>query len=75
MERNANTLLDALIHMHGLKNDAALSRKLQVASSVISKVRHGQPIGHSFLIRIHDFCGMGLNESRQLAGIEIPERV
>jgi hypothetical protein len=75
MERNANTLLDALIERHSLKNDAALSRKLQVAPPTISKIRHGMAIGDSFLIRIHDFCGMGLDESRELAGIKIPDHV
>ena len=48
-----NHLLDALIEKLHLKNDAALSRALEVAPPVISKIRHRRlPVGASLLIRI-----------------------
>jgi len=43
---NPNRLLDTLIERLRLKNDAALSRALEVAPPVISKIRHGRlPVG------------------------------
>jgi hypothetical protein len=41
VERN-NALIDVLIKTMSLKNDAALSRVLEVAPPVISKIRHGR---------------------------------
>jgi hypothetical protein len=50
-----NNLLDALIEKLSLKNDAALSRALEVAPPVISKIRHRRlPVGASLLIRMQD---------------------
>lgn len=41
-----NRLLDTLIVHLNLKNDAALSRALEVAPPVISKIRHNRlPVG------------------------------
>lgn len=48
-----NRLLDAIIERLNLKNDAALSRALEVAPPVISKIRHARlPVGASMLIRM-----------------------
>ena len=45
-----NNLLDTLIDKLHLKNDAALSRALEVAPPVISKIRHRRlPVGASLL--------------------------
>jgi hypothetical protein len=46
IDYDPNNLLDTLIkHLH-LKNDAALSRALEVAPPVISKIRHRRlPVG------------------------------
>lgn len=64
-----NKLLDALIEKLGLKNDAALSRALEVAPPVISKVRHRRlPVGASLLIRMHEETGMNVKELRALMG-------
>jgi hypothetical protein len=64
-----NKLLDALIEKLGLKNDAALSRALEVAPPVISKVRHRRlPVGASLLIRMHEETGMNVKELRSLMG-------
>lgn len=64
-----NNLLNALIQKLGLKNDAALSRKLEVAPPVISKIRHNRlPVGASLLIRMHEVSGLSIRELRRLMG-------
>jgi hypothetical protein len=64
-----NKLLDAVIEKLNLKNDAALSRQLEVGTSVISKIRHGRlPVSASLLIRVHEDTGFGINELRLLLG-------
>lgn len=62
-------LLDALIAHMRLKNDAALSRALDVAPPVISKIRHRLiPVGASMLIRMHEASGLSIHELRALMG-------
>lgn len=64
-----NKLIDALIKNIGLKNDAALSRALEVAPPVISKIRHRTlPVGASMLIRMHDLTGFDIKDLRTLMG-------
>jgi|JI10StandDraft_1071094.scaffolds.fasta_scaffold354029_2 hypothetical protein len=64
-----NTLLDTLIKTLGIKNDAALSRALEVAPPVISKIRHKiLPVGPSLLIRMHEESGISIKEIRALMG-------
>lgn len=64
-----NRLLDTLLQKMNLKNDAALSRMLEVAPPVISKIRHRRlPVGASLLIRIHETTGMSIRELRDLMG-------
>lgn len=64
-----NRLLDALIERLNLKNDAALSRALEVAPPVISKIRHARlPVGASMLIRMHEESGLSIRELRNLMG-------
>jgi hypothetical protein len=64
-----NKLLDALIERIGLKNDAALSRVLEVAPPVISKIRHRRlPVGASLLIRMHEVSELSIKELRELMG-------
>jgi hypothetical protein len=66
---NPNRLLDALIERMGLKNDGALSRKLKVATSVISNIRDGRmPVGASMLMWMHEATGISLCELRALLG-------
>lgn len=66
---NPDPLLDAVIkHLH-LKNDAALSRVLEVAPPVISKIRHRKlPIGASLLIRMHEVTDLSIKDLRGLMG-------
>jgi len=66
---NPNNLLNTIIERMKLKNDAALSRMLEVAPPVISKIRHGRlPVGASLLIRMHEETGMNIGELRELMG-------
>jgi plasmid maintenance system antidote protein VapI len=71
---DANTLLDAVIERLNLKNDAALSRAIEVAPPVISKLRHGKlTVSALLLIRLHDATGLPVNDLRALAGLPIPQ--
>ncbi|MBC7512877.1 MAG: hypothetical protein H7234_00385 [Herminiimonas sp.] len=64
-----NHLLDCLIAKLNLKNDAALSRALEVAAPVISKIRHRRlPVGASMLIRMHEISEMSIADLRELMG-------
>jgi plasmid maintenance system antidote protein VapI len=66
---NPDNLLDSLIERLNLKNDAALSRALEVAPPVISKIRHRRlPVGASMLIRMHEVSNMDIRELRDLMG-------
>jgi hypothetical protein len=65
-----NALLDFVIEHLELKNDAALSRALQVAPPVISKIRHGHlPIGNNMLCRISEATGIMVGALREWAGL------
>ena len=64
-----NRLLDALLQKMQLKNDAALSRMLEVAPPVISKIRHHRlPVSASLLIRMHEATGLTVGDLRFLMG-------
>jgi len=64
-----NRLLDTLIERLRLKNDAALSRALEVAPPVISKIRHGRlPVGAAMLIRMHEVSDLTIRDLRYLMG-------
>ncbi|MES2831134.1 MAG: hypothetical protein V4695_03980 [Pseudomonadota bacterium] len=64
-----NNLLDTLLKKMGLKNDAALSRALEVAPPVISKIRHRRlPVGASLLIRMHEVSQESIKDLRLLMG-------
>lgn len=62
-------LLDALIKHLDLKNDAALSRALELAAPLISKLRNdGLPVSAFVLIRMHEVSGLSVSELRRLMG-------
>jgi hypothetical protein len=66
---NPNRLLDTLLQNLRLKNDAALSRLLEVAPPVISKIRHHRlPVGASLLIRMHEVSELSIKDLRYLMG-------
>ncbi len=59
--------IESLKKLHNLKNDAALSRALGIAPTVISKLKSGAlTIGDSLLIKIHDTFDMPINAIRAL---------
>lgn len=64
-----NNLLESLIEKLNLKNDAALSRALEVAPPLISKIRHRRlPVGASLLIRMHEVSELSIQDLRHLMG-------
>ena len=64
-----DNLLATLIGKLNLKNDAALSRALEVAPPIISKIRHRRlPVGASLLIRMHEVSDLSIKELRALMG-------
>ncbi|RJG06631.1 hypothetical protein D3870_11965 [Noviherbaspirillum cavernae] len=64
-----NHLLESLIQKLNLKNDAALSRALEVAPPLISKIRHRRlPVGASLLIRMHEVSDLSIKDLRELMG-------
>ncbi|WP_136414898.1 MULTISPECIES: hypothetical protein [Oxalobacteraceae] len=64
-----NNLLESLIERLNLKNDAALSRALEVAPPLISKIRHRRlPVGASLLIRMHEVSDLSIKDLRHLMG-------
>lgn len=64
-----NRLLDVLRKNLKVKNDAALSRTLEVAPPVISKIRHRKlPVGAALLIRMHEVTGLNIIDLRYLMG-------
>jgi plasmid maintenance system antidote protein VapI len=64
-----NDLLDECIKLLHLRNDAALSRAVEVAPPVISKLRHGRlPFGDSIAIRLSELTGISAVELRDRAG-------
>ena len=69
-EYDPNRVLDAIIDKLNLKNDAALSRALEVAPPVISKIRHRTlPIGATILLRMHEVSDFSIRELRALMGV------
>jgi plasmid maintenance system antidote protein VapI len=66
---NPDRLLSSLIGKLNLKNDAALSRALEVSPPMISKVRHRRlPVTASLLIRMHEVSDISINDLRALLG-------
>lgn len=64
-----DNLLNTLIKQLQLKNDAALSRKLEVTPPIISNIRHRRfPINAPLLIRMHEVSGMSIRALRDLMG-------
>lgn len=66
-------LLDHVIKNQGLKNDAALSRLLEVAPPVISKLRSGVlTLGSTMILAIHESTGIKVSEIRSIGCVPGP---
>jgi len=62
-------LLDALLDKLRLKNDAALSRALEVPPPVISRIRRRRPhVGAAILLRMHEVSDLSIKDLRVLMG-------
>lgn len=71
-ENYPNGFLDSVIREQQLKNDAELSRLLQLAPSSISKIRHGRAeVSAEVLLRVHEAFGTPIAElkRRQSSGV------
>ncbi|WP_436144854.1 hypothetical protein [Duganella sp. LjRoot269] len=65
-----NQLIDHLLQKMRLKNDAALSRLLEVAPPVISKIRHHHlAVGASLIIRMMEKCDVTLAEVKSFLAV------
>lgn len=74
--KHDHELLDEARAYLGLKNDAALSRALEVAPPVISKIRHGRlPLGDSMLIRLHEATGWDIRTMKHKLGLQSVARL
>lgn len=63
---NINRMLDNIIAIKELKNDAALSFFLEVHPPVISKIRTGKlPFGPAMILRVHEKSGMSVPSIRR----------
>lgn len=68
-ELDPNGLLNKVIALMGLKNDAALARAFDLAPPVVSKIRHHRlPVGNSIILKCHEIAGMTLPEIRRYVG-------
>lgn len=69
LDYDPDRLLDVLIINFRVGNDSALARMLDVSPPIISKIRRRRtPVGASLLIRIHEVCGLEIDELRCLMG-------
>lgn len=61
--KEQNRLLDHLLRVMKLKNDAALGRRLGIAPPVVSKLRHGTSrVRDLLLINMHEESGLNIKD-------------
>lgn len=65
--KNVPKLIDTLRTRFEIKSDAALARELDIAPSVISKLRAGATLGPTVILSIHEHLGVPVKEIRALA--------
>ncbi|MDY7536831.1 hypothetical protein QN372_01960 [Undibacterium sp. RTI2.1] len=69
VQYDPNNLLNKLIDQLHLKNDAELSKMLEVAPPVISKIRHHKlSVGASLMISMHEISNISIKDLRALMG-------
>lgn len=62
-KKTPSDLIDLIIKKLDIKNDAALSRVLEVAPPVISKIRNDKlPVGATLIIRIHELTDISISD-------------
>ena len=63
----SHCLLDDVMARHQIRNDAELSRCLQLAPSSISKIRRRRvPVSDGVLLRVHDAFDIPIAELKRL---------
>jgi len=65
--KNVSKLMDTLRERFQIASDAALARELDIAPSVISKLRAGAKLGPTVILSIHEHLGVPVKEIRALA--------
>ena len=65
--KNVPKLIDTLRERFQITSDAALARELDIAPSVISKLRAGAQLGPTVIWSIHEHLGVPVKEIRALA--------
>lgn len=71
-----SALLDAIIQDGGIKNDAHLSRLVEMSPPVISKLRNGWlPIGATILIALNEVTGRSIRDMKQALGYPVLARL
>ncbi|MQA40741.1 helix-turn-helix domain-containing protein [Rugamonas aquatica] len=66
---NPDVLLDTIKDRLGLKNDAALAKRLGIAAPIISKIRHRrQEVSSDVLISMHEETKLSIRDLRFLSG-------
>jgi hypothetical protein len=66
---NPARLLDVLTERMRVKNDAGLSRLLDISKPQLSKIRNSKlPVGASILIRMHEVTRFSILELREMMG-------
>lgn len=69
-------LLDDLMKESGIKNDAHLSRLVEMSPPVISKLRNGWlPIGATILIALNEVTGRSIRDMKQALGYPVLARL
>lgn len=64
-----NAMLDTVLAKMQLRNDAALSRMLEIQAPVISKIRHHRmPVSGALLVRIHEATGLSVRALQDMMG-------
>ena len=71
MENKQANLLDALISELDCKNDARLSRKMDMSPSSLCQMRAGtRVIGPAFIVKAHELTGIPVKVIKQIGGLE-----
>lgn len=63
-----NRLLNRLMEIFGVEQDKELAKALSTSKQTISDLRAGR-ISAGLILKIHDACGLTVNEIRKLAGV------
>lgn len=67
-----SALLDDILRKSMIKNDAVLSRMVEMSPPVISKLRNGHlPVGPGMLIALSEVTGRSIKDMKQALGMKV----